>query len=296
MVLFGYVFIRFLASDRSVDDWQIAALMNATQNVADNIVAGFVFGFFVWMFQDSIRLFLAPDRSVIASHFSDINEFLKYYADAVERYRLSLGDAYVVTFSPLLFTNEYIDYVYRDGAESQRVREAKSRLATFNALMDSIVDAADGGAYDIALLGRTGQPEIDRATMGLVRDRYFKHGKFPGTTELGFHDNLDEYAVFIFGDRNENNPHVAKKYHFVIQMNFTRDFKKVQGFVCHDSDVAQFIHEFQKFRIRESSSMGLFVENRGNDAVETFETGTNLPDFIQKFEEFYAARSRYLVG
>lgn len=297
-----YIFIRFviplfytaLTNSAEVLSSLGVIFADSVKNVADNLLAGLGFALLVWFSRDIVRKFLEPDKRTLTTHFHDVHSLVEVLYDASSRFATRKGDAtdmnnirksHIFFASPLAISDKYIDYVC--APDDPMKLETKAKLMMFNDLLSHISEQTDG-AFDVYVTGKTEIASIDQATCDMLSRRYFiKNNKkfyFPGTSELGYHNNLNEYAAFIFGECDPMNPgtHPLKVYDIVMVL-FNKNFRKLHGYACSDDEVVKIGFSFHEFRITECKDAKMYFSNTDSEK----KSGDDVDKFEAKLIEFF---------
>lgn len=295
LVIGAYLVVRMLIVPYIYQNGMLTDLFrNAIDNVADNLIAGLAFAFMVFISQESVKRFLEPDKRTLTNHFYDIHSFVRILDSSIQRYSRyqssqghSFEQAYIVSLSPILITEEYIDYVC--GNNDANSVPTKNLLKKINTNLRTISEATRG-AFDVTIIGRTNIPVIDTATKKQVMRRFFVEDEFPGTTELGYHKNLDEYGVFIFGECDPMDPSRITKVYDTIMVMFSGDYKRLQGYACSAEEVGSISYSFHQGKIDDCRKGGSLLSNTEsrNWSLDQVSDGKTIADFKSDLESFFA--------
>lgn len=256
-------------------------------NVLDNLFAGVLIAAVAYVLRDVIRDWLLEVRTVKTLHFNSLEDCLKLLAEAISTYKENVERAHVTTVAPLLFSRDYVQYYYDSDSRyvSGKLRQDKKDhcmeyLHRFQEVMDRIV-AVSEGAYDKTLLGRTGIARIDRSTLQLVSNAFeIGSGGLPGTSELGFHSNLNEYGTFIFGQCHKSLESEPVKFDFMLLVQFDTTFQNLCGYICFDGETIKQNYEFLSFKIHNADRMIVSNNSKPIVAKEWSEFCTDLKRFF----------------
>lgn len=238
-------------------------------NVLDNLFAGVLFALLAYVMRDTLSEWLRGVRTVKTLHFNSLEQCLKLLSEAIANYRNNVAQAHITMVSPLFLSHEYISYYYdsdkRYAAEDLRrakKQRSKEYLHHFQEVMDLVIESGTG-AYDKTLIGKTGIAGIDRATYQIAEKAYqMSDSAPPGTTELGFHSNLNEYATFIFGQCHKTLESEPIRFDFMLLVHFDTVFENLCGYICFDEETIKQNYEFLEFKNRSADK--LVVSNNSN--------------------------------
>lgn len=261
-------------------------------NIFNIIISGLlnagIIGIIVFLLKDYFKVFLInifEDRKgVITYYYDDIEECLKYMYEAIQKYQNNYQKANITIATPLLFSPEYFSYVYPDDIE--KAHRCLRYANEINHIIRGIIDNGDRGSYDKILLGKTNDILINNATYKLWNELYFSKlsDYLLNTTEMGIHPNLNENATFIFADIvNDTNPSMPGKYHFIMQINFSQDFKHVVGFTCNDSDISSKLYAFVNLKIRDAKKNNKYLIFNESDKPDV----NDINDYIQSVKDHF---------
>lgn len=294
LIIGAYLIVRILIVPYFYEIGKVSDLArNAMDNVADNLIAGLVFAFMVFVSQESVKRFLEPDKRTLTNHFYDIHSLVRILDNSIQRYsryKSKQGhlfeQAYIVLLSPILITEEYVDYVCGNNDADSVL--TKNLLKNINKNLGSISESKRG-AFDVTIIGRTNIPAIDTATKKQAMRRFFINDNFPGTTELGYHKNLDEYGIFIFGECDPMDPARITKIHDTIMVMFSGDYKRLQGYACSAEEVGNISYSFHQGKIDDCRKGGSLLSNTASEdwPLDHVVNGKSVAEFKNELESFF---------
>lgn len=257
--------------------------------VLDSVFAGVFFAMFAYVMREELTDWLSGIRQVKTMHFNSLEECLKLLSEAIVNYRDNISRAHITMVSPLFFSSEYTSYYYDSKlrkASEDVLKSKKQRcneyMHQFQDVIDLIIDSADG-AYDKTLVGKTGIASIDRATYQIAASAYeIGTGIVPGTTELGFHSNLNEYATFIFGKCHKNLESEPISFDFMLLVHFDSTFENLCGYICFDEETIKQNYEFLVFK--NDNADKLVISNKAKVLSQ------------DEWSKFCSEFQRFLVG
>lgn len=270
-------------------------------NVLDGVFAGVILAMFAYVIREDIKDWIDDVKHVETIHFNSLEECLHLLAHAISKYKNKIKASHITVDCPLFFSKTYINYYYNcdtsglhDGKTEISRRKCIDFLNHYQAIADQIVLESDG-AYDKTLIGKTGNTEIDFATYQIAEKMYqINERVFPGTTELGFHSNNNEYGTYIFGECLNGNSS-PNKFHFMMLVHFDTEFKNLCGYICDDPDtIAQnyvfsdFKHKHADMRIISNNENKLFLTSKHGDPKPQSQVlnQENLVTFFSEFKNF----------
>lgn len=258
-------------------------LLNSIDNILDNLFACAVCAYIGLRYGGTIYAWYKKDKRVLSRHFSTLDECLLNVSQAIEMYKVP-QEAYVVFVAPFLFTERYVKYALAD-KEERAVHHCLKLLQDFRLSYNQIVKAGGRGAYDKTLIGRTGVADIDRATYEALKESHGFGSEMPGTCELGYHTNLNEFLILILGRADPLTPSNAAEYIFMLQIYFSSDFKTMSGFIFYDHKVIESTEIVLKRKMdeaRENPNVGNYVVNEDQNAKPV----RDWPKLTQELKQF----------
>lgn len=223
--------------------------------VLDSVFAGALFAMFAYVMREELSDWLSGIRQVKTRHFNSLEECLKLLSEAIANYRGNISRSHITIASPFFFSGEYASYYYDSKLRKESEDAIKSKkqrcleyMHQYQDVVDQIIESSDG-AYDKTLLGKTGIASVDQATYQIAASAYkIGTGIVPGTTELGFHSNLNEYATFIFGKCQKKLESEPISFDFMLLVHFDSTFENLCGYICFDEETIKQNYEFLVFK------------------------------------------------
>lgn len=158
--------------------------------------------------------------------FRDLGTLAGMIRETIESYKGNLSRLVLLRALPCELSDELIAHCERHAAV---VTETNRNLQDYHSLIYKIIREGVG-AHDKSIFGATGDPSLDTATDREVCKSYFMSSTPPDTTEIGFHDNLNEIGLILFGDAEEKNIDNVYQWRIGYLVYFPRDFSQCRGF------------------------------------------------------------------
>lgn len=158
--------------------------------------------------------------------FRDLNTLAGMIRESIESYEGDYSRLVLLRALPCELSDELINHCEGHPAV---ITETNRNLQDYHSLIDKIIREGVG-AYDKSVFGATGRQALDRATYREISKSYFMNSTAPDTTEIGFHDNLNEFGLILFGDTEDKNSDKPYQWRVGYLIYFPRDFSQCRGF------------------------------------------------------------------
>lgn len=158
--------------------------------------------------------------------FRDLSTLAGMIRETVESYKGDYSRLVLLRALPCELSDELIAHCEKHIAV---VTETNRNLQDYHSLIDKIIREGIG-AYDKSVFGATGDKLLDAATYREICKSYFMNSTAPDTTEIGFHDNLNEIGLILFGDTDDKNSDAIFQWRVGYLVYFPRDFSQCRGF------------------------------------------------------------------
>lgn len=158
--------------------------------------------------------------------FRDLSTLAGMIRESIESYKGDYSRLVLLRALPCEFSDELITHCEKHATV---VTETNRNLQDYHSLIGKIIREGVG-AYDKSVFGATGNKLLDAATYREISKSYFMNSTAPDTTEIGFHDNLNEIGLILFGDTDEKNTDVVFQWRVGYLVYFPRDFSQCRGF------------------------------------------------------------------
>lgn len=283
-LLLKFVFFTFKNTYRN-DAFLINVFIDPISSLTDSIMTAALAALTLFVMKDTIARWF--QRTVRTIHFSDFNTCVKLLAEEIDTFNKNIQSAHITTHTPLLFSEKLAEHILSANqnsnlidTQSDRLKEAVKYINIYNTTFEKIVESSHG-AYDKTVIGKTRIPELDQATFDLLQGIYGLDENYPpGTCELSFHNNIGDYAIFIFSEINQKLISEPGKFKFMLFVHFANDYKSLCGFICFDQPTIQQHYEFLK--LRKLNVEAKIIEN---DTTQTSNEEWGV--FKSKIQQFY---------
>jgi hypothetical protein len=292
-LLLKFVFFTLKNTYRE-DPFLINVFLDPISSLTDSIMTAALAAIVLFVMKDTIARWF--QRTVRTIHFSDLNTCVKLLAEEIDTFNKNIQSAHITTHTPILFSQKLAEHILSsndnpnlNNTKQDRLKEANKYIEIYNSTFKKIVESANG-AYDKTVLGKTYIPTLDDATLNLLTDIYGLNDSHPpGTCELSFHNNIGDYAIFIFSEINQKLISEPGKFKFMLFVHFANDYKSLCGFICFDQPTIQQHYEFLK--LRKINVEAKIVEN---ETTQT--TNSEWATFRDKLKQFFNSKDEIPIS
>lgn len=184
--------------------------------------------------------------------FNSPNEFLHLFKNAIKTYSNDWAKVCLVRALPIELTDVFICNCVGDAAKN----DAKLLLTQSYLQLIEMVVQNGKECWDKSIFGRI-EPseaisaqkcnELNLATYNVINKHYFIPESAPGTTEIGIHDNLNEFGVILCGKARGINKGEPEKWEHGFLIVFSEGFDAMQGFYYNnDRHIATLYEMFKR--------------------------------------------------
>jgi hypothetical protein len=245
-------------------------------SIVDSLLPTGITAVLIFYLKDKILNWLVGFGNVKTFHFITLEDCMKKLSEEISVYKSKIKSAHISTATPLLFTEEYIDYYYDNKKISyddleietqNQIKRTKEYTQNYLNLYSQIVQSSIG-AYDKSLFFKTNINEIDKSTFKEMNKIYSFDSEFPpGTTEISFQRKMHDSATFIFAECNQNFNPEPSDFKFMMTIQFADQYKKICGYICFDKKIIKQNYEFLNFK-NFDNHLGI-VSNHANEVSKT---------------------------
>ena len=273
---FGYL-VWLECQNLDVPKWFLKPITSATFSIADNLFAAWLFALLVYLLRESILDVVNNSNRVRA--FEGYDSFAEVLSDMASKQVPER--THITLLTPFFFTEATLENV-NDYSQPNTSGSFATVSATIRKLVEDSTDS-----YERVLVGKTSSDSINTGTAAFIKSLYFKQSSsFPPTTELGYHNNLNESFTFIVHQLESNSTSAKTHAVALISAVFSNEYRHVIGYSTQDQNLIGQAVRFSDYRIKEAVKAGQYFKNHAASSLTTSEKSM-LADFETAIMNFY---------